>query len=87
MKEGLTCARQHLGLTWPSEPTNHRNYTFFLVRLYILEFCPTPLTDDFRQACEAIERKWQFRLHSNFPLMMNRDEYLSTGAPRSAPPS
>ena len=52
---------------------------------YVLEFCQTLPTDDFRQACEAIERKWQFRLHSNFPLGMNHDNILPTGTPCTAP--
>ena len=55
------------------------------VRFYVLEFCQTPPTDEFRQAREAIERKWQFRLHSNFPLGMNHDDTLLTGTPRTAP--
>ena len=49
------------------------------VRLFVLEFCQTSPNDDSRGACEAIERKWQFRLHSNFPLGMNRDDALPTG--------
>ena len=49
------------------------------VRLYILEFCQTPPTDEFKQAHEAVERKWQFRLLSNYPSGMNRDDALPTG--------
>ena len=49
------------------------------VRLYILEFCQTPPTDEFKQAREAVERKWQFRLLSNYPSGMNRDDALPTG--------
>ena len=41
------------------------------VQLFVLEFCRTPPTDEFRLAREAIERKWQYRLHSNYPLGMN----------------
>ena len=49
------------------------------VRLFVLEFFQTSPNDDFRGAREAIERKGQFRLHSNFPLGMNRDDALPTG--------
>ena len=52
---------------------NHHN-VLADVRLYVLEFCQAPSTDEFRQDCEAIERKWQFRLHNNFPLGMNHDD-------------
>ena len=52
------------------------------VRLFVLEFCRTPPTDEFRPACEAIERKWQYRLHSNYPLGMNRDDALPSGGTR-----
>ena len=49
------------------------------VRLYVLEFCQTPPTDEYKQAREAVERKWQFRLLSNYPSGMNRDDALPTG--------
>ena len=49
------------------------------VRLYVLEFCQTLPTDEFKQAREAVERKWQFRLLSNYPSGMNRDDALPTG--------
>ena len=49
------------------------------VRLYVLEFCQTPPTDEFKQAREVVERKWQFRLLSNYPSGMNRDDALPTG--------
>ena len=52
------------------------------VRLFVLEFCRTPPTDGFRLAREAIKGKWQYRLHSNYPLGMNRDDALPTGGTR-----
>ena len=50
------------------------------VRLYILEFCQTPPTDEFKQAREAVERKWQFTTAQQLlPLRDNRDDALPTG--------
>ena len=47
------------------------------VKIYILEFFQTPATIAFRKRREDAERKLQYRLRSNFPLGMNRDDALS----------
>ena len=41
--------------------------------------CQTPPEDSHRQHHEQAERKWQYRLHSNYPIGMNRDDYLPAG--------
>ena len=49
------------------------------VTLYVLEFMQTKPDDGHRRHREEVERKWQFRLHSNYPLGMNRDDYMPGG--------
>ena len=49
------------------------------VKLFALEFMQTPPDDKHKPHREAVERKWQFRLHSNYPLGMNRDDYMPGG--------
>ena len=46
------------------------------VKLFVLEFCSTPKDLLHRTDREACERRWQFRLRSNFPLGINRDDAL-----------
>ena len=49
------------------------------VKFLALEFMQTPPLDAFKKQREAAERKWQYRLHSNYPTGMNRDDYLPGG--------
>ena len=44
------------------------------VILHILEFCQTPPDASHRPHREKAERKWQFRLRSNFPFGMNKED-------------
>ena len=44
------------------------------VILHILEFCQTPPDATHRPHREKAERKWQFRLRSNFPFGMNKED-------------
>ena len=44
------------------------------VILHILEFCQTPPDAAHRPHREKAERKWQFRLRSNFPYGMNKED-------------
>ena len=46
------------------------------VTLYALEFMQTKPDDAHKSNRESVERKWQFRLRSNYPLGMNRDDYI-----------
>ena len=46
------------------------------VKLYVLEFLQTPPDDAHKCDREAVERKWQYRLHSNYPHGMNRDDFI-----------
>ena len=46
------------------------------IELFILEFSSKSPTDKFRKHRETLERKWQFRLHTNFPLGLNTDDDL-----------
>ena len=46
------------------------------VKIYILEFCQTPPDKAHKKQREVVERKWQYRLRSNYPLGMNRDDFI-----------
>ena len=41
------------------------------VNIFVLNFSNQPPTDFFRIFREQLENKWQFRLHTNFPLCLN----------------
>ena len=49
------------------------------VGLYILEFCQTPPTDEFKQAVRPLKGNGSLGLLSNYPSGMNRDDALPTG--------
>ena len=49
------------------------------MKLYVLEFCQIPPEDSYRQHREQAEKMWQYRLHSNYPIGMNRNDYLPGG--------
>ena len=44
------------------------------VKLFVLEFCQTPNRDEYKTVRETLERKWQFRLLSNYPRGMNLED-------------
>ena len=49
------------------------------VKIFALEFCKTPKTLGCAALQEAVERKWQFKLLSNYPLGLIRKMPSHTG--------
>ena len=57
-----------------SKRNQHEGWKDF--KFFILEFCSTPADEAHIKDREAIERKWQFRLHCNYSGGMNREDAL-----------
>ena len=52
----------------------HKGWKDF--KFFILEVCSKAADEAPTKDREAIERKWQFRLHCNYPGGMNREDAL-----------
>ena len=57
-----------------SSKNNHDGWEDF--KFFILEFCSFPADEAHTKERGAVERKWQFRLHCNYPGGMNREDAL-----------
>ena len=57
-----------------SEDNGHQGWQD--VKIFALEFCKTPKTLGCAALREAVERKWQFKLLSNYPLGLNREDAI-----------
>ena len=57
-----------------SEDNGHQGWQD--VKIFALEFSKTPKTLGCAALREAVERKWQFKLLSNYPLGLNREDAI-----------